>query len=233
MTGVDIPVPECQLILHQPSITEISYIGEKQFFTGLQTLCIHKTMFIEDESLLSETNNFQIFMMIMAEKETQDKREAVEQVLTLLLPKSKPLFTPRSLLINSNGQNIIIDENNFEILQKILETMFCLGQTDEQTFNPADAKAKAIAEKIMAGRARIAAEKAEKAKNDSTFGHYVSILAVGLHLSVREINQYTMFQLYDQVERYILNVNWDIDIRSRLAGGKPDQQPDNWMKNIH
>ena len=43
----------------------------------------------------------------------------------------------------------------------------------------------------------------------------------------------TMFQLYDLVERYGLYVNWDIDIRSRLAGGKPDKQPDNWMKNIH
>jgi hypothetical protein len=42
-----------------------------------------------------------------------------------------------------------------------------------------------------------------------------------------------MFQLYDLVERYNLYVAWDIDIRSRLAGGKPDHHPDNWMKNIH
>jgi len=31
----------------------------------------------------------------------------------------------------------------------------------------------------------------------------------------------------------MLYTNWDIDIRSRLAGAKPDSQPDNWMKNIH
>jgi hypothetical protein len=42
-----------------------------------------------------------------------------------------------------------------------------------------------------------------------------------------------MFQLYDLVERYHLWINWDLDIRSRLAGGKPDSKPDNWMKNIH
>jgi hypothetical protein len=43
----------------------------------------------------------------------------------------------------------------------------------------------------------------------------------------------TMFQLYDLVERYMLYINWDMDVRCRLAGGKPDNQPDNWMKSIH
>ena len=42
-----------------------------------------------------------------------------------------------------------------------------------------------------------------------------------------------MFQLYDLVERYMLYINWDMEVRGRLAGGKPDSQPDNWMKNIH
>jgi hypothetical protein len=35
------------------------------------------------------------------------------------------------------------------------------------------------------------------------------------------------------MERYSLYINWDIDIRSRLAGGKPKDEPENWMKNIH
>nr|DAN97188.1 MAG TPA: hypothetical protein [Caudoviricetes sp.] len=28
-------------------------------------------------------------------------------------------------------------------------------------------------------------------------------------------------------------MDWDIDLRSRLAGGKPDKNPENWMKNLH
>jgi hypothetical protein len=39
--------------------------------------------------------------------------------------------------------------------------------------------------------------------------------------------------MYDLVERYTLYLNWDLDIRARLAGGKPDSKPDDWMKNIH
>jgi len=44
-------------------------------------------MFIEDKILLMTTTNFQIFMMIMSEKEAKDKKEAVKEVLTLLMPE--------------------------------------------------------------------------------------------------------------------------------------------------
>jgi hypothetical protein len=52
-------------------------------------------------------------------------------------------------------------------------------------------------------------------------------------MSLKDCLNLTMYQLYDLVERYMLYVNWDIDLRSRLAGGKPDSKPDNWMKIIH
>jgi hypothetical protein len=39
-TGVDIPIPELQVVLHQPTIKEISMVGEMDFFTGIQLLCI-------------------------------------------------------------------------------------------------------------------------------------------------------------------------------------------------
>ena len=34
MTGADLPVPECQLVIHQPRIEEIAYLGEEDFFIG-------------------------------------------------------------------------------------------------------------------------------------------------------------------------------------------------------
>ena len=80
MCGTDYPVPECQLILHQPRIKEISLIGESDFFSGIQCLCLNKSMFAKDESDLSNVNNFQIFMTIMSEKEAADKKAAVQQV---------------------------------------------------------------------------------------------------------------------------------------------------------
>ena len=52
MAGSDIPIPECRLILHQPSIKEISYLGEDDFFIGVQCLCLHKSMFVKDKDAL-------------------------------------------------------------------------------------------------------------------------------------------------------------------------------------
>ena len=234
MCGTDIPVPECQIIIHQPSIKEIALIGESDFFSGIQCLCLNKSMFVKDESDLANTSNFQIFMTIMSEKEAADKKFAVQQVCTLLFPKYKVSFTPRSIMIIGGEAPIMIDENNFEFLQAAITDICCLktGPMDQQAFNPADAKAREIAEKLMRGRSRVAAQKGET--NISIFSQYLSIITVGLNsMSLQNAMDLTMFQLYDLVERYMLYINWDMDIRSRLAGAKPESQPDNWMKSIH
>mgnify|MGYP003303547732 CR=1 FL=1 len=73
----------------------------------------------------------------------------------------------------------------------------------------------------MRGRQRVAAEKGET--NLSIFSQYLSIVTVGLNsMPLSEAMNLTMYQLYDLVERYMLYVNWDMDVRCRLAGGKPD-----------
>ena len=234
MCGTDYPVPECRLIIHQPSIKEIALIGESDFFSGVQCLCLNKSMFVKDESLLRDTNNFQIFMTIMSEKETSDKKLAVQQVCTLLFPKYKLMFTPMSMMLSGDGQTIVIYENNFEFLQLAISDITCMrtGPMDQTTFNPADNKAREIAEKLMRGRQRVAAQKGES--NTSIFTQYLSILTVGIgSMSLHDLKELTIFQLYDLVERYMLYVNWDMDVRCRLAGGSPDSQPDNWMKTIH
>ena len=234
MCGSDIPIPECQLTIHQPTIREISLIGEQDFFVGIQCLCVKKSMFAKDESLLEITNNFQIFMTIMSEKQAADKKAAVQQVLTLLFPSYKVIFTPRSMLISGNGATINIDESNFEFLQAAISSICCLktGPMDQHNFNPADEQARIIAEKLMRGRQRVAAQKGEA--QTSILSQYLSILTVGLHsMSLQNAMDLTIFQMYDLVERYMLYINWDMDIRSRLAGGNPDSKPDNWMKNIH
>ena len=234
IAGTDIPIPECQLVIHQPTIKEIAFLGEEDFFIGVQCLCIHKTMCIEDPTILAQTTNFQVFITVMNDKSTADKKEKVIQVLGILFPKYKVIFTPRTLLFKNNDLNIIIDENNFESLQGILEQIFCLRNTDQASFNPGNEAAKAIADKLMRARERVAKQKQSEGGNGSAFSQYVSILTVGLQsMSLQDNLNLTMYQLYDLVERYMLYVNWDIDLKSRLAGGKPDSKPDNWMKIIH
>lgn len=234
MCGIDLPIPELQATIHQPKIKEIAFVGEKDFFLGVQCLCIDKNIIAnQGESLLVNTNNFQIFMTMMKEKEMAEKKDSVINVFSLIFPKYKTLFTPRSIILRSDTQ-IMIDDSNFEILQEYLKEIFCFksSMSQELGFNPANDTAKKIADKLMRGRQRVA--ELNGSANVSIFSQYLSMLTVGLDsMSLQDLMDLTMFQLFDLVERYQLYINWDIDIRSRLAGGKPDGKPENWMKNIH
>lgn len=234
MCGIDIPIPDLQLTLHQPKLKEIALIGEANFFIGVQCLNINKYSFVEGKNRLLGASNFQIFMTIMYEKTTKDKRYAVEQLLSIIFPDYKVMFTPRSLIFTKDNLTVSIDDNNFEILQNILDKVFCVSSglnNGQDNYNPANEKARQIAEKLMKGRQKAA--ELNGTANSSIFSQYLSSLCVGLHISLTDLIELTMFQALDLVERYSLYMNWDIDIRSRLAGASPEGKPENWMKNIH
>lgn len=236
MTGVDIPIPELQIAMHQPTIKEISMLGNEQvFFNGIQVLCIDKKLLLQDKSLLENTTNFQIFMAIMNDKQTINKKEQVLQTFTLLFPKANVLFTPRSIVLKQEELISTIDEGNFEILQKLLNDAFCLQGSGQEKFNPQKGQATEIAKKLMRARERVAKQKQQgESSGGSIFSQYISTLVVGTYtISLKDALDLTMYQLYDLVERYTLYLNWDLDIRQRLAGGTPDKPAENWMKNIH
>lgn len=233
MTGVDIPIPELKLALHQPTIKEISMVGEQDFFIGIQILCIKKEMYIQDENLLASTTNFQIFMTMMNEQQAIEKKQCVLQVLSLLLPDYHIIFTPRSMVLKKEEVMVNIDEGNFEALQQVLIQQFCLSGSGQEQFNPKNKKAKEIAQKLMKARSRVAELKSQE-NSGSTFGQYLSILAVGLNsMALKDCIELTMYQLYDLVERYSLYINWDLNIRAKLAGSTDNKPVDNWMKQIH
>ena len=230
ITGVDIPIPECRLTVHQPSIKEISIMGEREFFRGVQTICISKPM---DRNDLANISNFQIFMKIVMDKAEKDRKQNVLDTLFILFPKYKVTILPRSLLFNIDNENIIIDENNFSSLQEVLRQISCLNGSKGDQFNPGNAAAAEIARKLERGRQRVAAQKQGAGNNASVFSQYLSILSVGLHMSLQDLSNLTVYQFYDLIDRYTLYINWDLDLRQRLAGGTPDSKPDNWMKIIH
>lgn len=234
MTGQDIPIPECSLTLHQPSIREIGFVGEKTFFTGAQCLCINKSMYEDQFKELEEFSNFSILMAVLNNPASAAQKQCTLQVLQLLFPEYKILLTPRAIMFNLNSENLMLDESNFDSFQQVCKQVFCLQKTDQDTFNPANAAAKKIADKIMRGRQRVAALKAAEQKDNSAIAQYLSVLTVGLHsMSLTDLINLTLYQFYDLIERYSLYMAWDIDIRARMAGGSSEKEIENWMKAIH
>lgn len=235
MAGKDIPIPELEMTIHQPRVEEIALIGEEDFFSGAHSFCINKKLAIDNKELLQKVTNFDIFMMIMKEKETADKKFAVSQLSTLLFQNYKMSFTPKTLLFSGNGEIKSVDKNTFDILQEAVSLVCCLrqGPQDQQTFNPIDEKGAEIARKLMRARQIVAEKKQQNGESGSILTNYLSVLTVGLHYPLDKLLNLTLFQLYDLVERYSLYIDWDLQIRSKLAGGKGDSKIENWMKNIH
>lgn len=234
MTGIDFPLESCSLIVHQPSIKEISYIGETDFFMGIQLLSVNKSMYEAQETNLLEVTNFDIFIQLINSPELKEQKNKVQQVLSMLFPSYQIIMTPRSIVFNQEGNSFILDERNFEPFQQQLGQILCLQQSGQQAFNPGSDKAKEIAQKLQRARERVAAQKAKEGGSGSMFSQYLSVLTIGIgSMSLKDIMELTIYQLYDLIERYSLYINWDLDIRSRLAGAKGDKPVDNWMKSIH
>lgn len=86
----------------------------------------------------------------------------------------------------------------------------------------------------MKARQKVAQLKASEGGDGSALAQYISTLVVGIgSMSLKDCLELTIYQMYDLMERYSLYVNWDLDLRSRLAGAKGEKPMENWMKNIH
>lgn len=238
MAGIDIPIPELQLTIHVPVIKEIALMGETKFFMAIQYLCLDKESLIQDETLLSSLTNFQVLMKVLEQSQDKDKKNAVIMLLTLLFPDYIPVITRNSIILTKQGENqpLLIDDNNFDIFQSVLKEILCVNslfQGNNVIYNPANDRAKEIAEKLMRGRRKVAEIKS-KGNNESVLTRYISILTIGSNtMSLEDCLNLNMFQIFDLMERYNAFIEWDVDLRVRLAGGKPDKPVESWMRDIH
>lgn len=238
MAGIDIPIPELQLTIHVPVIKEIALMGETKFFMAVQYLCLDKESLIQDETLLSSLTNFQVLMKVLEQSQDKDKKNAVIMLLTLLFPDYIPVITRNSIILTKQGENqpLLIDDNNFDIFQSVLKEILCVNslfQGNNVIYNPANNRAKEIAEKLMRGRRKVAEIKS-KGNNESVLTRYISILTIGSNtMSLEDCLNLNMFQIFDLMERYNAFIEWDVDLRVRLAGGKPDKPVESWMRDIH
>ena len=240
MAGIDIPAPELKLIIHPPRIREIALMGESDFFLGMQYLCVEKEGLIQDKSLLATLTNFQVLMKVLEQSQDKQKKLVVQTLLLLLFPNYKSTFLPSSIILSGKDLDpVTIDDNNFEMFQDYIREILCVSsvfQGSNIVYNPGNTAAKKIADKIMAGRRRVAQLKSQehKGNGESVLTRYVSILTIGTQtIGIEDALNLTLFQLFDLMERYSAFVEWEVDLRVRMAGGKPEKTVESWMRDLH
>ncbi len=252
LSGIDIPFPAARVNIHQPTIKEIAYIGEESFFIGCELLNFSKeTLLSEDKAHLKDKSNFDIIMSIMKDKNNPAlQRNALSAMMVLII-----LFPDYTVQIRKDyialirgydvGENIneqvqkkqhfeefVINNKNYSEFQSILAKMFCLTKEKAKEYNPGGDLAQKIADKLKRGNQQRAAQKGQHEKI-AVLCRYASILAVGESKDLNSLMQYTVYQLFDEFQRYELKMNYDLYFQAKTAGAKDLEEVDNWMKDIH
>ena len=241
LSGNDIPFPEAKVIVHQPTLKEIAYIGEEAFFVGCGFLDFSKDLLpTEDKNKLTNIDDFDIFMTIVTNrnKETKQTIDCAFLVLSLIFPLYKIEVRKDAIVLKEdNNEEHIINRDNFSALKEIVKTIFNLnlGKDKSEQYNPSGDMAKRIAEKFKKRHEKLmqlANEKDKNTKRISILSRYASILAVGLQKDLKSLMNYTVCQLYDEFQRFQLKVQWDAYIQARIAGAKDLDEVDNWMIDL-
>lgn len=238
ITGADIIVKSCNVVIHQPTVREILQIGEDDFLLGVQFLTKTNELFKElreGNSELSNLSDFQI-LLIMYTNDI-DLRTKLDLFFELVFPSYEILLTDTSIDFQDKESKIIrgrVTPFNFTDLQETLENLFIPYSQKKEDYNPANDAAAAIAKKIKEGQAK-RAQKTSKAPQ-SLLGSFCSILSVGLRLDINILLSYTMFQLFDTYMRFEKKQAEDQYIRIAtvpFADTSNIEQPDSWVDNLY
>ena len=240
-TKANIPFPAAQLTIVQPSVKNISLLGEESNFLVSVNALTKNYRAIKDNFDLSQLSNFEIFMTMMMEKDVnvQKIKQNVEQILSLLFPNHQIMMTPQSIiLMNEEKKSFLIDANNFDAFADIIYDMFCLRNfhgDDFDDYNPGGDRARALVEKFRKKRELLAELRRERGENSSLISvleRYISILAVGERKDKNQLAEYSVFQLVDEFKRFQLKETFDFTFQAKMAGAQKIKDAKDWMGDI-
>lgn len=237
-TGSDVPFPEAQVTIHNPKMAEIAFIGENSFHRGCQILNFSMdNLSLEDNIDLEGKTDFDIFMSMICDSEYRQYSVNAKMVLTLLFPDYMINFSLEDgieLKKASNEYITHINRHNYNTFKEILVSLFCLNEFGgNKSYDPIDERAKRIAEKLKKRHKKEDIDEEKLNQDVHIFDRYISILTVGQKKNVNDFNNYTVYQLLDEMNRFQLKQSFDMYIKAKMAGAQDLQEVDNWMDDIH
>jgi len=163
-----------------------------------------------------------------------------QEILDDFTEAIKFFFNEKDLKVLSGDMQTIVFSNNKLIYRdswieycKIINLQNCVNKKQEDDYNPKSKKAQEIADKL-----RKAKEKINKIKSKNNeqldFSDLISCLATnGNNLNLLNIFNLTMYQFNDQFKRMQMFEEYDINIRSLLAGADKDKiDLKHWISKI-
>lgn len=237
LSGQDVPVQECNIVIHQPTIKQIIMFKETTFISVIQLfgkIDDNIEHIREVNSLTENFTDFQLFMAMLNQDESIKKK--VNDFFELIFPQYSIEINNDDIYFYIDKQRVgMINLYNYKIFCDTIDKLFGLP-TNKKEYNPANKKAKEIAEKFKKRKEILLKQKGKKVESQSLFGSYVSILSIGMNLDINILFNYTPFQLYDTFNRYWKKVNSDFYQRVStmpMMDVSKMEEPDSWTDNLY
>lgn len=249
LAGAPLPVPQLKVEIHQPTLREIALLGEKELYQVYSLLTLTKERYMKmieakaegNEDLIEPVKNKLMFMndfQLILETALQDGALHGNLVgfLYIIFPRAKKITVENNFLIISwldeGKKESLITDIEFQHLVPIFSKMFNTGNADKEEFNPINDKAAEIAAKIEARRKRLAREKGEDKEEKSALATGISVLATVDGLPLDTILNYTVPQLYYQLERSRKYSEYQTQMTLGAFAGLKDVDIADWTHSI-
>jgi hypothetical protein len=204
-------------------IVEIGYVKYQQLMNVF-------ALEVEDilKDIPEEFNDVTIFDLFL--------NSGISELYNLLIDSINLFFHPKNLQVIKDDNLIFIDDkiinrNNWTQISNIVKLQNCFKK--EEKYNPADPRTAELLRKRDEARNKIA--KAKGSDGDSlNFSDLVSILSAnGNGIDIFNVWDLTFYSFNNQFARMKMLEEYDISIRSLLAGAKSeDVDLKHWMSKI-
>ena len=230
LTGLPVPFENVGE-LHQHKLIDIARMGESDFNRFLSVTVFE----VEDLDLkIPEGMDVSTFDVVVSNclENVQFKAE-VENAFTFFFSE-RVRFSNEHHIFRVGDENDIrvINKENYELLKEMLKEIYYLSKQEKEEGKPVSEAAKRILEKQKESKKQIDKLKG-RGKKGCQLSDLVSSLCANSNISIKEVWNLTLYQFMDQFYRLQLVEEYDIAIRSVLAGADPKEvNPEHYVKRM-
>lgn len=239
-SGQDLPFIGASINVHQPKIKEIAFIGEDLFFLGSNFLCFSKDKLNEKDKVnLGNKSDFDVLMSMINTKNNntiQSNIMSAQLILDLIFPGYELMKMPTMLVLSKiredgTKEQSIINSQNYKQFKEILESMFCLKAFSggAGNYNPANKLAQQIANKLRDRHKKLNKNKNNSNESIDIIGNYISVLSLGAGHTYQQLEQYTIYQLFEEFNRFTRKYRYESWYRAKLAGAQDLDDVGDWI----
>ena len=230
LTGLPVPFQNVGS-LYQHKLLDIAQMGEDDFHRFLSITVFE----IEDLEIEIDTElEISTFDLVVGNclQNTHFKTEA-ENALSFFFNERVRFNSEYGLFyIGEIDDMRIIHKENYELLKEALKQIYYLSKQEKKEGKPVSEAAKRILEKQKESRKQLDKIKG-RGRKEVQLSDLISAFCANSNTSLKEVWNLTLYQFMDQFYRLQLVEDYDIKIRSVLAGADPKEvNPEHYVKKM-